>query len=279
MQAETGKDEANFKIASKESLRAAGQVQSVTRSITLLNALSYYSQGLTLSELAKTVGLANSTAHRLLTTMQNERFVRYDSERSVWLIGVQAFRVGSAFVRSRDLVTIARPFMRLLMQTEGETVSLAVEDRSEIVYLSQVETQKMMRAIAGPGGRASMHCSGIGKMLLSSQSETQLNETLSQMSLSRETSHTFTNVDDLTREIEQIRKQGFSVDDEEVAVGLRCIAAAIYDENSVPLAGISISGPTARIPRERIKALGHSVRKIASDITKELGGIEPGKTT
>ncbi len=279
MQAETGKGEANFKIASKESLRAAGQVQSVTRSITLLNALSYYSQGLTLSELAKTVGLANSTAHRLLTTMQNERFVRYDSERSVWLIGVQAFRVGSAFVRSRDLVTIARPFMRLLMQSEGETVSLAVEDRSEIVYLSQVETQKMMRAIAGPGGRASMHCSGIGKMLLSSQSDTQLKETLSQMSLSRETSHTFTNVVDLTREIEQIRKQGFSVDDEEVAVGLRCIAAAIYDENAVPLAAISISGPTARISRERIKSLGHSVRKVASDITKELGGIEPGKHT
>jgi len=275
MQARTVKDGANFKIASKESLRAAGQVQSVTRSITLLNALSYYSQGLTLSELAKTVGLANSTAHRLLTTMQNERFVRYDSERSVWLIGVQAFRVGSAFVRSRDLVTIARPFMRLLMQTEGETVSLAVEDRGEIVYLSQVETQKMMRAIAGPGGRANMHCSGIGKMLLSSQSDRQLKETLGNLSLSRETSHTLTNIEDLQKEIEQIRKQGFAVDDEEVAVGLRCIAASIYDENSIPLAGISLSGPTARIPRERVAALGLSVRKIASEITKELGGIEP----
>ena len=275
MQSEIGKDKADFKIASKESLRAAGQVQSVTRSITLLNALSYYSQGLTLSELAKTVGLANSTAHRLLTTMQNERFVRYDSERSVWLIGVQAFRVGSAFVRSRDLVTIARPFMRLLMQTEGETVSLAVEDRAEIVYLSQVETQKMMRAIAGPGGRASMHCSGIGKMLLSSKSDVQMNETMAQLSLSRETTHTLTNKEDLLREMAQIRKQGYAVDDEEVAVGLRCIAAAVYDENATPLAGISLSGPTARIPRERIDALGQSVRKIASEITKELGGVEP----
>ena len=247
----------------------------MTRSITLLNALSYYSQGLTLSELAKTVGLANSTVHRLLTTMQNERFVRYDSERSVWLIGVQAFRVGSAFVRSRDLVTIARPFMRLLMQNEGETVSLAVEDRAEIVYLSQVETQKMMRAIAGPGGRASMHCSGIGKMLLASKSDIQLEKTVEQLSFSRETTHTLTNKEDLHRELMKIRKQGYAVDDEEVAVGLRCIAAAVYDENATPLAGISLSGPTARISRERIEALGQSVRKIALEITKELGGIEP----
>lgn len=275
MTSDSGGQEIDFKIASKATLRAAGQVQSVTRAMTLLNALSYFSQGLTLSELAKKVGLANSTAHRLLTTLQNERFVRFDQERSCWLIGVQAFRVGSTFVRSRDVVTIARPFMRLLMQNERETVSLAVEDRGEIVYLSQVETQQMMRAICGPGGRASMHCSGIGKALLASFSQEQLEKTMSNLSFERQTSRTITNTNELSRELKKIRDQGYAVDDEEVAVGLRCVAAVIYDENGFPLAGLSLSGPTARIPRERVPELGKTVQALANDITQELGGLVP----
>ncbi len=265
----------DFRIASKETLRAAGQVQSVTRAMALLNALSHYAQGLTLSELAKKVGLANSTAHRLLTTLQNERFVRFDSERSAWLIGVQAFRVGSTFILSRDVVTIARPFMRLLMQREGETVSLAVEDRGEMVYLSQVETQQMMRAICGPGGRASMHCSGIGKALLAAYPQEELQKAMAGLSFDRQTSRTLTTPEEFARELKKIRDQGYAVDDEEVAVGLRCVAAAIYDENGFPLAGLSLSGPTARIPRDRLPALGKIVRAVANDITREVGGIIP----
>ncbi|HFC04058.1 MAG TPA: IclR family transcriptional regulator, partial [Rhizobiales bacterium] len=223
----------------------------------------------------KKVGLANSTAHRLLTTLQNERFVRFDSERSAWLVGVQAFRVGSTFIRSRDVVTIARPFMRLLMQREGETVSLAVEDRGEVVYLSQVETQQMMRAICGPGGRASMHSSGIGKALLAAYPQEQLQKVMGEMNFDRQTSRTLTSPEEFSRELKKIRDQGFAVDDEEVAIGLRCVAAAIYDENSFPLAGLSLSGPTARIPRDRVAALGKTVRAVADDITRELGGVIP----
>jgi len=275
MTSQKGDQEIDFKVASKETLRAAGQVQSVTRAMALLNALSYYGQGLTLSELAKKVGLANSTAHRLLTTLQNERYVRFDAERSAWLIGVQAFRVGSTFVRSRDVVTIARPYMRLLMQREGETVSLAVEDRGEVVYLSQVETQQMMRAICGPGGRAAMHCSGIGKALLAAYSQEQLHKIMPDLSLDRQTSRTLTTPDEFSRELKRVRDQGYAVDDEEVAVGLRCVAAAIYDENSFPLAGLSLSGPTARISRDRVAGLGKIVRDVANDITEELGGVVP----
>ena len=83
-----------LRVPSKEILRASGQVQSLSRALKLLNALSYHASGLSLSEVAQEVGLPNSTAHRLLTTLQNERFVRFDTERSVWLIGVKAFRVG-----------------------------------------------------------------------------------------------------------------------------------------------------------------------------------------
>lgn len=263
------------RIPSKESLRASGQVQSLSRALKLLNALSYYTQGLSLSEVASEVGLPNSTAHRLLTTLQNERYVRFDNERSVWMIGVQAFRVGSTFVRSRDLVSIARPYMRRLMDQSGETVNLGIFDRSEIVYLAQVETQKMMRAIAGPGGRAPLHCSGIGKALLAFMGDEDRDRILSSLQWQRETANTLTSAEAIKAELPDIEQGNYAVDDEENAVGLRCVASVIFNEHGEPMAGLSISGPTARLTDVRLPALGAMVAGIADEITAELGGRRP----
>ena len=265
----------DLRVPSKEALRASGQVQSLSRALKLLNALAVHSQGLSLSEVASHVGLPNSTAHRLLTTLQNERYVRFESERSVWLIGVQAFCVGAAFVRSRDLVTIARPYMRRLMEQSGETVNLAIADCGEVIYIAQVETQKMMRAIAGPGGRAPMHCSGLGKALLAVADPAAAEELIKSMDLHRETAHTLVTVQDLKRDLEKVRAHGYAVDNEEIVVGLRCVAAVIYDEHSSPLAALSVSGPTARITEQRIPVLGEAVAGIAAEITAEIGGQRP----
>ena len=265
----------DLRVPSKESLRASGQVQSLSRALKLLNALSVHPQGLSLSEVAGCVGLPNSTAHRLLTTLQNERYVRFEAERSVWLIGVQAFRVGAAFVRSRDLVAIARPYMRRLVEQSGETVNLAIVDRGEVIYIAQVETQKMMRAIAGPGGRAPMHCSGVGKALLAAFDAATADKLLAAMVLHRETANTLITVQDLQRDLDQVRSYGYAVDNEENAVGLRCVAAVIYDEHAQPLAGLSVSGPTARITEQRIPLLGQAVAGIAAEITAEIGGQRP----
>jgi IclR family acetate operon transcriptional repressor len=265
----------DLRVPSKESLRASGQVQSLSRALKLLNALAVHPQGLSLSEVAGHVGLPNSTAHRLLTTLQNERYVRFEAERSVWLIGVQAFCVGAAFVRSRDLVTIARPYMRRLMEQSGETVNLAISDRGEVIYIAQVETQKMMRAIAGPGGRAPMHCSGLGKALLAVADAATADKLIGSMELRRETAHTLVTVEDLKRDLERVRAHGFAVDNEEIVIGLRCVAAVIYDEHGAPLAALSVSGPTARINEQRIPVLGDAVAGIAVEITAEIGGHRP----
>jgi IclR family acetate operon transcriptional repressor len=228
-----------------------------------------------LSEVAHEVGLPNSTAHRLLTTLQNERYVRFDNERSAWAIGVQAFRVGSVFVRSRDIVTIARPYMRRIMEQSGETVNLGILDRGEVIYLAQVECQKMMRAIAGPGGRAPVHCSGMGKAILSHLDGSVADKIIQTLELRRETSSTITAAPELKREIGAVRERGYAIDDEENAVGLRCVASVIFDEHAQPLAGLSISGPTARITDQRIPGLGQAILSIAGEITAELGGRRP----
>ena len=149
-----------------ETSRNGGQVQSLTRALAILAVLAESGDGMTLSDVAQIVGLPPSTVHRLLTTLQQERFVRFEPQGHLWQIGVEAFVVGSAFVRTRDVVGAARPFMRRLMEESGETVNLYVEHEGEAICMSQVECRQMMRAIARPGGRVKMHCSGAGKAML-----------------------------------------------------------------------------------------------------------------
>ena len=259
----------------RENPRASGQVQSLSRALWLMNALADCPQGLSLSEVAHRVQLPTSTAHRLLTTLQNERYVRFDSERSAWLIGVQAFQVGSTFVRSRDMVAMARPYMRRLMEESGETVNLAINDRSEVVYVAQVECHKMMRAIAGPGGRAYMHSSGVGKALLAYAGESETADVIRNRSLSKETPKTLSDPSALMADLESIRARGYAIDDEENAIGLRCVASVIFDEHAEPIAGLSVSGPMARMTDARLPVLGTAVTQIAAEITGELGGCLP----
>jgi IclR family transcriptional regulator, acetate operon repressor len=261
-----------------ETVRAKGEsrdtVQSLVRALGLLNALAGRDRGLGLSEVAKEVGLAISTAHRLLTTLQQEGYAHYDEERGGWHIGVQAFVVGSAFLRSRELTAIARPVMRELMERSGETVNLAVEDRGEAIYVAQVECRKMMRAIARPGGRTLMHASGVGKALLAAMASEEM-ERIASGGLPRETAKTIGTLNALRQELTEVRRRGYAVDDEENAIGLRCVAAAIYDEHARPFAALSLSGPTARIEDKMIEPLGNAIRDAADSITKALGGRNP----
>ncbi len=263
----------NIRAAPVRAQAAKGDtVQSLTRALTLLNALAASDRGLSLSQAAQTAGLAISTAHRLLSTLQQQGFVHFDADKSVWSIGVQSFIVGSAFLRVRELNAIARPVMRELMEITGETVNLAVEDRGEAIYVAQIESPMTMRAIARPGGRAAMHASGVGKALLAAMCDKLVDSILKRHGMPKLTEKTLTRPDELKRQLNEIRARGFAVDDEENAIGLRCIAAAILDETQSPVGAISLSGPAVRIRRDLIDEFGASVRETADKITKALGG-------
>tara|TARA_R110000787_G_scaffold16622_38_gene51232 strand:- start:7155 stop:8021 length:867 start_codon:yes stop_codon:yes gene_type:complete len=253
----------------------SGQVQSVTRAISILNALSVEENGLTLTELSHTVSLAPSTTHRLLTTLQQERFVRFDDQRSVWLVGLQAFAVGNAFVRSRELISMVRPYMRRLMEESGETTNLAVEDREEAVYLAQVECREMMRAFAKPGARVPMTSSAVGKAMLAARPDDQVARLLNRVGLQKVTGSSIATPAALKAELAQARELGYAIDDEEHAVGLRCVAAALFNEHGDPIAAVSVSGPAARVTDERIPVLGRLIQTVALEATQALGGIRP----
>ncbi len=266
------------KITEKSRSAGDGQIQSVARAISILNVIAEVGSGLTLAEISETVGLPLSTTHRHLTTMQEERFVRFEIETGTWLIGVQAFLTGNAFIGSRDVASIARPFMRNLMEASGETVNLAIADeaRGYVIYLAQVECKHMMRAISRPGEQIPMYCSAVGKALLAAMPESGVAAVLQKTGLKRITKKTITTPTLMRAELQKIRADGYAVDDEEHAVGLRCIAARLCNEYGEPMAAISMLGPAARIPDGKIAEFGTMVSQAAAAITTAIGGCNNG---
>jgi IclR family acetate operon transcriptional repressor len=229
--------------------------------------------GASLTDLAQQVGLPASTAHRLLLTLEQERYVRFGQSRRLWTIGVQAFVTGCAFVKTRNLAAMARTHLRQLMENSGETVNLAVEDKGEAVYLAQVECRQMMRVLARPGTRVPMHCSAVGKAIFSATSDKAIGQILHQHGMPRLTAKTINTPAALRNELVKVKNQGYAVDDEEHAVGLRCIAAPVFDETGDVIGAVSVSGPMARIDEDRISELGRMVVDAAIAISAEMGAV------
>ena len=267
------KTESSARPVARTKARPAGdQVQSLVRALSLLNRIAEApDEGATLTDLAQTAGLPSSTAHRLLITLEQERYVRFNSDRRLWSIGVQAFVAGCAFTKNRSLARIARPHMRRLMEETGETVNLAIEDEGEAVYLAQVECSQMMRAFARPGSRVPLHCSAVGKAIFSAVSDKALARVLHRRGMPRLTVKTITSPADLRAALQEAKAIGYAVDDEEHAVGLRCIAAPIFDETGDVVAAVSVSGPVVRIGEERVPQLGKMVIESARAISADMG--------
>ena len=202
-------------------------MQSVTRAFAILRAVAESGDGMTLTDIAQMVGLPPSTAHRLLTTLQQERFVRFDGTAHLWQVGVEAFIIGNAFVRTRDVVAMARPYLRRLMEEGGETANLYLEQDGEAICMAQVECRQMMRAIARPGGRVKMHCSGAGKAMLGWMARGRARaDHPPARAASASPSAPWTRPAGCAAISSWCAQRGYAVDDEEHAVGLRCVAAA-----------------------------------------------------
>jgi len=252
-----------------------GRNQSLTRALTLLERLAESPEGMQLTDLSYQLGMPAATVHRLLATFEELNFVEQDSEQGLWYVGLKAFTVGNAFLERRDFVAISRPHMDALMGQCGETVNLGVIDDGEVVFISQVESREVMRMIVRLGSRSPVHASGVGKAMLASMSEQRIAKILERRGLARFTDQTIDNPTLLREELARVRQRGYALDDEEHAVGLRCVASAIFDENGQALAAISLSGPKARIVDARLGELGFAIQQTADEITQALGGQRP----
>ena len=228
-----------------------------------------------MTDLSLRVGMPPSTAHRVLATLEKQGFVELDSSTQEWAVGVEAFRVGCAYLGRTNLVESARASMRYLTEETGETANLAIADRGDVVFVSQVESHNPIRAFFRPGTRGFMHASGIGKALLANLPGEEVEKILLKKGCPEFTPKTITAPAALFADLDEINKRGWALDDEERYSGMRCIAAPIYNSFAEAIAGISVSGPTVRFPDNAIPEMGPKVKRAADEVTKIIGGKLP----
>jgi len=250
-------------------------VQSVDRALSIIETLAEDDEGYRLSDLAVRTGLSTSTVHRLLATLESRRFVQFDRAESKWHVGARAFTVGATFAGRRNFSALAVPFLRKLRDLTRETANLAVVDDEFIVVLTRMESREIMRSVTKVGGRVAMVASGVGKAVLATYSNEDVSAIIRRHGMPRLTEKSIVRPSDLFRELDTIRKQGFAVDDEEACMGLRCVAAVVYNDCSEPFAAISISGMTSRLTDDRLLTLGRIVREVAAELTAALDGVVP----
>jgi IclR family acetate operon transcriptional repressor len=253
-----------------------GGVQSVDRALSIIETLAEDDEGYRLSDLAVRTGLSASTVHRLLATLESRRFVQFDRAASKWHVGVRSFTVGASFARWRNFTAQAIPYLRKLRDLTRETANLAVVDDQCIVVLTRMESREIMRSLTKVGGRVAMVASGVGKAVLATYSDEDVGAIIRRHGMPRMTEKSIVRPSDLFRELDSIRKKGFAVDDEEAQIGLRCVAAVVYNPSAEPLAAISVSGMSSRVTDGRLPEIGRIVREVAAELTVALGGVMPG---
>jgi len=261
-------------VKSPDAMRS-GVVQSVERALVLLELLGEDAEGYRLTDLAARSGLSLSTVHRLLTTLQKRHFVQFDQTDGLWHVGRQAFQVGATFAQQRNFVAPSLPYLRQLRDQTRETANLGVAIDGRMIFLAQVESREIMRAITRVGGSTPMVNSGMGKALLATYSPVDVSAIVSSYGMHRLTPKSLTRSGDLRVELDRVRERGFAVDDEEFQAGLRCIAAPVFGQQGEALCAISVSGLVQRLTDDRVSAIGQLVAETARALTAALGGRAP----
>jgi DNA-binding IclR family transcriptional regulator len=248
------------------------ELQVLDRAVAVLDALSENGEGgLALSEVAKSIGVAKSTAHRLLRVLERRRFVLRRAENDKYVLGVKLFQLGSLAAPQRHLRDRAHKYLEHLAEETGETVHLAVLDDGHVLHLDNVESEHTLRMATVPGSYGPASATALGKALLAYLREGQCDAIIRKHGLPARTGNSITTIAELKRELRLVRDHGYALDNEEYSEGLRCVAAPVRGPSGDVLAALGMAGPSIRVTDERIPLLVGLVVKAASGLSEELG--------
>ena len=255
----------------KQESKSPKSIQSVARAIGILQYIADNENVASLTAISKGLDLSKSTVHGLIATLEQQGYVYQNQTTGLYKLGLKLFELGQVVYKDMDLRTIAKPYLYDLVRSFEETVHIAVLSDGEIVYIEKVDSPHSYRIHTTVGSKNPAHCTSVGKALLAGLSEKQLEQILSKSGLRRFTDKTITEQSDLKKELELIRRCGYATDDEEIEVGLRCVAAPIKNHQGEFTAAISVAGPTIRMTDERMAEIAKGAIKVANQISFQFG--------
>jgi IclR family acetate operon transcriptional repressor len=252
-------------VESKTPRSSGSGVQSVERVFELLELVTDAGGDVTLSELASSTDLPLPTIHRLLRTLVSLGYARQLPNRR-YALGPRLIRIGEG--ASRQFGALARPQLKSLVDSLGESANMAVLDGNMIVYVAQVPSLHSMRMFTEVGRRAHTHDTGVGKAILAQLPDDTVRGIVARAGMPTPTEHSIGDVDELLAELDRIRERGYAIDDQEQEIGVRCFSMAVPDAPT-PTA-VSVSGPISRVDEAFGERAVPMLRKAAEAISAEL---------
>src|SRR5690554_2104199 len=249
-------------------------IQVLERAMRLLDVLATHSEPVPLKELAAATGLHTSTTHRILNDLVAGRYVdRVDS--GMYQLGMRLLELGSLVKRRLNVREVALEPMRELHRLTGQTVNLSLQQGDEIVYIERSWSESSgMQVVRAIGGHAPLHLTSTGKLFLSVVEPRQVRAYAMRTGLAGTTRNSITDIERLERELALVRRHGYARDNEELELGVRCIAAGIHDDTGKLMAGLSLSAPTDRLRDDWIPLL----QRAALQISEALGYEDPASS-
>ncbi|MBA9027348.1 MULTISPECIES: IclR family transcriptional regulator [Bacillaceae] len=246
-------------------------IQSVERALKILDLFDERDRELTITEISKRMNLHKSTVHSLLKTLREQRYIAQNEENEKYSLGLKLFERGNMVASHLDLRNVARKHLETLSQITNLTTHLVILDGQEGLYVDKVEGSGVTVLYSRIGRRIPIHTSAVGKSLVATKTDGELNQLLEGYKYTKQTEKSISSKEEFLTEIEQVRINGYSIDNEENEPGIVCFAVPVKDYSSKVVAAVSMSMPASKVNDETNKYYVELLKECCDKISKDLG--------
>jgi IclR family KDG regulon transcriptional repressor len=246
-------------------------IGSLQRAINILNLFNEQSVELGITEISEALNLHKSTVAGLVYTLEHNGYLEQDPTSRKYRLGLKLVERAFTALDQFDVRELALPHLEELRDWCDESVNLAIRDGRYVVYIERLLSTQPLGMRAKVGKRALVHSTALGKAILSGMSSAEVQQLVAQCGLPAITTNTITDPERFLEEINRTRERGFALDDEENEIGVRCVAAPIFDHTSQAVAAVSVSAPIQRIPMPEVPRYGARIKETAKAISGKLG--------
>jgi DNA-binding IclR family transcriptional regulator len=254
------------------------RVQALDRAFAVLDLLGESETPLGLAQVASSLQLHKSTAHRFLMVLERHHMVERTTSGK-FRLGLRLFDFGNRAIEQYDLRERAQPHLRRLVAETEETAHLCVLEQARVIYIDKIEPARSVRMITRIGSSNPVHCTSVGKAILAFLPEERINDILRRTKFERFTARTIATAEALRTEIEKTRRRGYAVDDEEYEEGLRCIAVPLLDSQRFPVGAVSVSGPSFRVTAQKLPSIANHLVQCVRGISADMGFVSSGRNS
>ncbi len=251
-------------------------IASVHKALLILEMLSENEESLSLTEISARLGFNVSTTHHIIATLLAHNFLEQNPDTKEYSIGLKLFEISFSSKYHSILKREAEFYLKKLSEATNECANLALLVGGEITYLAQSQSSRMMQTFVQLGKRSPVHCTGVGKVLISEHSPEDIKQILDTHGMEKYTRNTITSFPAFIEELEKVRKLGYAFDDEEREEGVICIAAPARNFSGKIVAALSVSGPTSRLKVRELTNIIELIKETCDCYSESLGWKRTG---